>query len=64
MFAKWQSVINRANALARAVQIQNDPNFESRYLEQVGRVTAEDVMRVARRDFDPNACVVLEVQPA
>ena len=59
-----QSVINRANALARAVQIQNDPNFESRYLEQVCRVTAEDVMRVARRDFDPNACVVLEVQPA
>jgi len=59
-----QNVINRANALARAIQIQNDPHFESRYLEQVSRVTPEDLIRVARRDFDPNACVVLEVHPA
>ena len=58
-----QSVISRANALARAVQIQNDPGHESRYLEQVGRVVRRRRW-VARRDFDPNACVVLEVQPA
>jgi len=59
-----QSVINRANALGRALQIQNDPHFESRYLEQVSRVSPEDLIRVARRDFDPNACVVLEVHPS
>ena len=59
-----QTVISRANTLARALQIQNDPQFETRYLEQVARVSAEDLIRVARRDFDPNACVVLEVQPA
>ena len=59
-----QSVINRAKALGRAFQIQNDPHFESRYLEQVSRVSPEDLIRVARRDFDPNARVVLEVHPS
>lgn len=59
-----QTVINRANALARALQVQNDAYFESRYFEQVSRVTSEDLIRVAQRDFDPNARVVLEVQPA
>ena len=59
-----QGVISRANALARSLQVQNDPHFESRYLEQVNRVSSEDVIRVARRDFDPNACVVLEVLPS
>jgi predicted Zn-dependent peptidase len=56
-------IINRANTLARAVMYHNDAHFEDRYLERVLRVTPEDILRVARRDFDPNARVVLEVMP-
>ena len=56
-------IISRANTLARAVMYHNDAHFEDRYLERVLRVTPEDILRVARRDFDPNARVVLEVMP-
>jgi len=59
-----QSLINRANSLARAVLYHNDAHFEDRYLERLFRVEPDDLMRVARRDFDPNAAVVLEVVPS
>ena len=56
-----QSLISRANSLGRAVLYHNDVQFEERYLERVLRVEPDDILRVARRDFDPNASVVLEV---
>ena len=56
-----QSLISRANSLARSVLFHNDAHFEERYMERVFRVEPEDILRVARRDFDPNAAVVLEV---
>ena len=59
-----QSLIHRANTLARSVLYHNDVYFEDRYLERLLRVEADDILRVACRDFDPNAMVVLEVVPA
>jgi len=58
-----QCLVNRANSLARAVLYHNDAHFEDRYLERLFRVEPGDLLRVARRDFDPNAVVVLEVAP-
>ncbi len=62
VFAR-QGILNRANILARSVLIQNDSDFENRYLKQVAQVGTDDLLRVAQRDFDPNAVVVLEVRP-
>jgi zinc protease len=58
-----QSLIHRSNTLARSVMYHNDPHFEHRYLERLLRVQPDDILRVARRDFDPNAAVILEVEP-
>ncbi len=58
-----ESVLNRALALGRSVLYHGDPHWEDTYLERVGRVTPEDIIRVARRDFDPELRVVLEVEP-
>jgi predicted Zn-dependent peptidase len=45
------------------VLVHSDVRFEERYLDRISRVTPGDIIRVARRDFDPNAIVALEVSP-
>jgi zinc protease len=59
-----ESVLNRALALGRSVLYHGDPHWEDTYLTRVARVTAEDIVRIAERDFDPELRVVLEVEPA
>jgi zinc protease len=59
-----ESVLNQALALGRSVLYHGDPHWEDTYLERVARVTPEDIVRVAQRDFDPNIQVVLEVEPS
>ena len=59
-----QSVVHRANGLARSVLYHADAQWEQRYLERIARVGPNDIRRVAARDFDPNATVILEVIPA
>jgi zinc protease len=58
-----EDVVNRANTLGRSVLVHSDVRFEERYLDRISRVTPGDIIRVARRDFDPNALVALEVSP-
>jgi len=59
-----QSIINRANGLGRSVLYHSDARWEEHYLERIARVGPEDILRVAARDFDPNAAVSLEVVPS
>lgn len=59
-----QSLINRANGLGRSVLYHSDARWEEHYLERILRVGPEDILRVAARDFDPNASVSLGVHPS
>ena len=59
-----QDLIHQANSLGRSVMYHSDVRWEERYLERILRVEPEDILRVARRDFDPNSIVALEVRPA
>lgn len=59
-----QDLIHQANSLGRSVMYHSDVRWEETYLERILRVEPQDIVRVARRDFDPNSMVALEVRPA
>jgi predicted Zn-dependent peptidase len=44
--------------------IDGDANWENTYLDEIARVTPEQVREVARRCFAADAAVRLEVVPA
>jgi zinc protease len=58
-----QDLIHQANSLGRSVLYHSDIRWEETYLERILRVEPQDIVRVARRDFDPNSMVALEVRP-
>ena len=58
-----ESPLQRALALGRAALYHGDPTWEDTYLDRVAAVTADDILRVARRDLGADTAVHLSVSP-
>jgi len=59
-----ESALRRAIATGQSVLFHGDPLWESHYLDRVGRVTAEDILRVAENGFSDDRRVELRVLTA
>ncbi|MGH7129800.1 MAG: insulinase family protein, partial [Planctomycetaceae bacterium] len=59
-----QTVQNQAESLARRFQATGDPLFDDRYVEGIQKVTAEEILRVAREYFRPERLNTVIIDPA
>jgi len=59
-----QTCEDLATDLGTSALLVGDPHFSDRYVRNIQRVTAEDVLRVARTYLDPRRLTVTSVVPA
>lgn len=58
-----QSVENQAEMLSESYRSTGDPLFDSRYVEGIQKVTADEVMAVARKYFVPERLNTVTIDP-
>lgn len=59
-----EGVLARAMQLGRAALYMGDPDWDNRYLDELAKVTPQDVQRVARTWLTPDTHASLRVHPA
>jgi zinc protease len=58
-----QTVESKAYELASSLAMTGDPDYNRRYVEEVGRVTREQVQRAAQRYLNPGVMTTTMIQP-